>query len=301
MRIDLLFLAFASRSTIALTIFGVLLVLGGLLYLSARGELKGRRTARIPAAMRPGSSDEALERKVLERYLIVGAVTTLAMAIWLPAYWLREPTRLEGKRVAFEQREVAEGEDLYQSLCSSCHGEALEGMPRQVPLGDEQVTVAEPPLRYIYTRYDAAGRSEEEIYRILHDAISKGRPGTVMPTWSLAYGGSLNSAQIENIILYIREQQVEFPAPEENATGEELFAAYCAECHGVDADGEGGVGPNLRVALARLNEGEIRDILLNGRMRSDNPTHGYSMPAWAMLGEDAIDSLFDFIVSIQEG
>lgn len=290
-----------SRVTIALTIFGVLLLLFGLLYLTARGELKGKRKARIPAALRPGASDEHLERRVLERYLIVGAITTLAMSIWIPAYWLREPTRLDSKRAAFVEREVAEGEDLYESLCSSCHGENMEGSPRQVFFGDEQVSVAEPPLRYIYSRYDAAGRSEDEVTEILRSAISKGRPGTVMPTWSLAYGGSLNSAQIDNIILFIQENQEDFPAPEPGASGKELFAANCATCHGPRGDGEGGVGPNLRVASQRISQQEIREIIEVGRMRSENATHGYSMPAWAVLGEDAVDALIEFVMSIQEG
>jgi mono/diheme cytochrome c family protein len=294
-------LAFESRATIAYTIAGVVLLLGGLLYLSARGEIKGRRKARVPAALRPGQSDEALERRVLERYLIVGAITTLAMAVWLPAYWLREPTRLDNKRAAFIERESAEGESLYLSLCATCHGEQMEGLPRSVTLAGEQVTVAEPPLRYIYSRYDAAGRSEQEIDQLLLDAISQGRPGTVMPTWSMAYGGSLNSAQIENLIIYIQSQQEEFPKPERGATGAELFAANCATCHGPNADGEGGVGPNLRVALSRMSPEAIRETLLNGRIRSEHATFGYSMPSWAVLGEDAIDALLDFIVSIQEG
>lgn len=295
-------LALGSRVTIAATIFGVLLIMGGLLYLTARGELRGKRKARIPAAMRPGSTDEALERTVLERYLIVGTVTALAMAVWLPAYWLREPKRLDAKRAAFIEREVTEGEMLYKNYCSTCHGLNLEGSPRTVKLADEQVTVAEPPLRYIYARYDAAGRSKEEIDQILLDAISKGRPGTVMPTWSLAYGGSLNPAQIENLILFIQSaQDTEFPVPEKGATGAEIFAANCATCHGVDADGVGGVGPNLRVALSRMSETELRETIFNGRMRGEHPTQGYSMPSWAILGDDAIDALFDFIVSIQEG
>jgi len=295
------FMAFASRVTIAYSIAGVLIVLGGLLYATARGELKGSRKARIPAALRPAPNDETLERRVLERYLIVGAVTTMAMAVWLPAYWLREPTRLDNKRAAFIERERAEGEALYTSLCSSCHGANLEGSPREVTLSGEQVRVDEPPLRYIYSRYEAAGRSEEEINQLMLDAISKGRPGTVMPTWSLAYGGSLNSAQIENIIVFIQSAQDTFPAPAKGATGAQLFAANCAGCHGVEADGVGGVGPNLQVALSRMSEAELLDTIRNGRMRGEHPTQGYSMPAWAALGDDAIDALFDFIVNIQEG
>lgn len=280
-----------------LTAFGLLVIIFGLLYLTARGELKGKRRAYIPAAMRPGASDEALEKRVLERYLIVGAVATMVMAIWLPGYWLREPTRLDNKRAAFEAAEVAEGEELYASLCAQCHGQDGEGLPRLVPLNGEQVNVAEPPLKYIWSRYRAAMRSDDEIYQLVYEAIAKGRPGTVMPTWLVAYGGSLNSAQVENVILYIQSIQDEYPEPDADATGEELFDANCAICHGPGGSGEGGVGPNLRVALERLSLEELHEVLYTGRLN----TNRYSMPSWAVLGEDALDKLVNYVVGIQEG
>jgi mono/diheme cytochrome c family protein len=290
-------LALDGRVTMAASVFGVLIVLGGLLYISARGELKGKRKSRVPAALRPAPGDDVLERRTLERYLMVGAVTTLAMAVWLPAYWLREPTRLDNKRAFFLEQAVKEGEDLYQSLCSSCHGEQLEGTPRQITVDGESLQVAEPPLRYVYSRYLAAGRTEDEVNLLLLDAISKGRPGTVMPTWSLAYGGSLNSAQIDNVIEYIRTEQIDFPEAEAEATGAELFAANCALCHGTEADGVGGVGPNLRVAFQRLTRAEVRETIHTGRLN----TNRYSMPAWAALGDDALDALVGYLASIQEG
>ena len=290
-------LALEPRTTMALTIFGVLLLLGGLLYLSARGELKGRRTARVPAAMRPAPPDEELERRVLERYLSIGAIATLAMAIWIPVYWLREPARLEKKGAAFLEQDITEGGELYAALCASCHGEDAKGAPRQVAVNGEQLNVAEPPLAYAYARYRAAGRSDDDIRQLLYQAIAQGRPGTVMPTWLLAYGGSLNSAQVESLLRYLESIQEEFPEASTSATGEELFEANCAQCHGVGGTGEGGVGPNLRVALQRHSVDEIRDIIESGRINWNR----YSMPPWAALGEDAVDRLVRYVLSIQEG
>ena len=59
--------------------------------------------------MRPAPQDEELERRVLERYLSIGAIATLAMAIWIPVYWLREPARLEKKGAAFLEQDITEG------------------------------------------------------------------------------------------------------------------------------------------------------------------------------------------------
>ncbi|MFP5225766.1 MAG: c-type cytochrome [Actinomycetota bacterium] len=288
-------LALSSRTTIALTVAIVLLLIGGLLYVTARGEIKGKRKARIPAAMRPGSSDADLEKSVIERYLLVGALTALGIAIWMPLYWLKEPSRLAGKQQFFLEREVAEGQDLYLSLCSTCHGQEAQGSPRTVFIDGKQFQYAEPPLKYAYSRYRQAGRNEEDITQLLHDAIARGRPGTPMPTWSLAYGGPLNSAQVENIMLWLQSIQEDFPKPDAGATGEQLFAANCAICHG--KEGQGAIGPNLQVAFDRLTREQVRTAIHEGRLNTNRP----SMPAWAGLGDRAIEKLIDFIASIQKG
>jgi mono/diheme cytochrome c family protein len=272
-------LALSSRTTIALTVAIVMLLIGGLLYVTARGELKGKRKARVPAAMRPGSSDADLEKSVIERYLMVGALTALFIAVWMPLYWLKEPSRLAGKQQFFLEREVAEGHDLYLSLCATCHGEEAEGSPRTVFIDGKQYQYAEPPLKYAYSRYRQAGRNEEDITRLLHDAISRGRPGTPMPTWALAFGGPLNSAQVENIMLWLQTIQEEFPKPSPDESGADLFAANCAICHGTE--GEGAIGPNLQVAFDRLTRDEVRRAIHEGRLNIDRP----SMPTWAGLGD----------------
>lgn len=293
--VSIVYLALESRTTIALTVFGVLLLVGGLLYVTARGELKGKRISRVAPAMRPGASDEDLEKSVIERYLIVGALASLFIALWMPGYWLKEPSRLAGKAKFFHEREVSEGEALYESLCSSCHGADAEGSPRKVFIDGEQYDFAEPPLKYIYSRYAAAGRNDGDITQLMYDAINRGRPGTPMPTWGLAFGGELNIAQVDNLVLFLKDIQVVFPKAPKDATGAELFAANCAICHGVD--GGGAIGPNLQVALRRLTPDQLTKVLHEGRLNINRP----SMPAWAALGDDALGKLVNFITSIQKG
>lgn len=289
-----------SRVTTALIIGGGIALFGLLLVITAAGELRGRRKAKVPPSMRPGASDEELERRVLTRYLAWGAAATILMAFWMPLYWLREPTRLETKATQFDDQMIHEGERLYEEFCLRCHGRDGVGTIQSVQVEGNPQDYVEPPLAYMFARYKAAGRSEDAIRQLMLDAINRGRPGTPMPTWGAAFGGPFNTFQVDSVTMYLESIQEAFPEPS-TATGEELFVENdCIVCHGVDGsglDGDGNptVGPNLQVALQRLSLDEVRHTLLEGRLNTERP----SMPAWAALGEDAINELVDFIVSIQ--
>ncbi|HEX9774609.1 MAG TPA: c-type cytochrome [Actinomycetota bacterium] len=296
-------LAVDQRVTTALVVAGGIALFVLLLVMSASGELRGRRTAKVPPSMRPGPSDEALEKRVITNYLAWGGAATMLMALWLPAYWLREPTRLADAESRFVEREVTEGAHLYEEFqCVTCHGKAGSGGVQPLVINGVSRNMAEPPLRYIYSRYTASGRTEEEITQLIYDAINRGRPGTPMPTWSLAFGGPLNSAQIDNLVVYLQDIQEDFPAADPDAKGRELFEANCAICHnGLDDEGKatitgaGGVGPNLTVAFERLSRAEVEAVIRKGRLNTNRP----SMPSWEALGDDAIEALVRFIQSIQ--
>jgi len=327
-----LFTPFAinSRVATALVVAGGIAIFGFLLIVSAAGELAGRRKAKVPVGFRPAPSDEELEGRVWERTLLYGALTTILVAVWLPVYWLREPTRLAEKKVKFSEFSIDEGRKLFAGdgsatnpvgFCARCHGPGGEGTIQQITIENGTTSVAEPPLKYIYSRYKAAGRSEDDITQVIYDAINHGRPGTLMPTWSLAFGGSMNSAQIDDLVAFIRSIQKVFPnqqfAPP-GQTGAQIFANNCAVCHGhigtqdpatgvypqmgtghSDTGTNGALtltpGPNLTVALTRLSLDQLRTTIEHGRLN----TNRYSMPAWAALGKDAIDALVTFIQSIQ--
>ena len=75
-------------------------------------------------------------------------------------------------------------------------------------------------------------------------------------------------------------------------SGQQMFASYCAPCHGVDGRGRGPVAPALKIAPADLtllswsNHGKFPDthvvtVLQNG---SDLPAHGTAlMPVWGPI------------------
>lgn len=325
-------LAIDQRVGAALVVVGALAIFGFMLVVSALGEIRGRRTALVPPSMRPAPSDEELERSVLERTLAWGALITIVIALWLPAYWLREPKRLAEKKHNFSEFSIEEGRKLFSGdphnpedpgFCARCHGPNGEGTIQPVSIEGGSATLAEPPLAYIYSRYKAAGRNEDEITQLIYDAVNRGRAGTPMPTWLIAFGGPMNSAQIDDLVAYIRSIQKVFPqddfAPPER-TGEQLFAANCAVCHGhIGRQAEDGTypimgtgmtdggqiggslsetpGPNLTVAMKRLSISLLRSTIERGRLN----TNRYSMPAWSALGHDAIDKLVQYILKIQKG
>jgi mono/diheme cytochrome c family protein len=300
-------LALDARATAGLAVVGGLALFVLLLLITASGELRGRRVAKVPSAFRPAPSDEELESKVFERAVLWAALCSIFIALWLPLYWLREPTRLDQKAAKFNRIALEQGEEIYSEFCATCHGEEAEGLSRTVTINGKELQYAEPPLAYLYDRYRKAGRNEEEINQIVYDAINRGRPGTPMPTWALAFGGPLNTYQVDTLVDWLRSIQV--PVDEKvfrgmNSTdGEEIFKANCAICHSPpgwegndELVGTGGVGPNLRSVLTQLNLFEVRTAIEQGRLNINRP----SMPTWAAFPSTAIDALLKFIVSIQE-
>ncbi|HEX9696277.1 MAG TPA: c-type cytochrome [Actinomycetota bacterium] len=296
------------------------------IFLIASAMSSRRRTSEIPWAIRPGPSDDELESKTLPRFLAIGSIFLLFLSVWLPGLWLREPTRIDLKVDQFLIESTHRGEIIYaesappdargahfSANCASCHG--TDGGGGVQPF-KEIFTYAEPPLKYLVSRYKAAGRNDEEIRLIMYDAIERGRPGTRMPTWGQSFGGPLNAQQIDDVVNFIYSIQEPIPgAGDVKATAEaggQLFDANCAVCHmhKDPATGEvvwqhtdpktgqiirGGVGPDLREAFAQLGADEVRATIHNGRINYNRP----SMPTWAFLGDSAIDALVAFLQSLQ--
>jgi mono/diheme cytochrome c family protein len=307
-----------DRVTTAIIVSVAIVAFFAFLVITALGGPRTRK-GEVPSGFRPGPSDADLERRVLDRWVAYGMVSTVFMAVFLPVYWLREPTRLSLKENQFQRESVTRGEEIFgpaspDSLralgCAECHGLGGSGGNRTFTIVDREtgqsktVAYAEPPLMLAVARYTAAGRSVDEVKLLMRDAIERGRPGTPMPTWSLAFGGPLNSQAIDDIMNYLLSIQVVPPKLSGDAAknGEQIFLANCAICHTPqDAKGNfldpgaGSLGPNLTIEFQRNAEARILDIIKKGRLNVDRP----SMPAWAHLGDEAIQALVNFIKSIQ--
>ena len=257
---------------ITLLVVGMLAVLILLLLNSRRGR---RAIEDIPPAMRPGYSDEELERRVLERYMAWGIVLTAFFAIFLPLYWIREPARLTQVSEAAAVESFTQGEALFQENCASCHGQNAEG-GGAASTYDPADSWPAPNLTTIEKRYEGTPPASD-IRDYVTQTIRRGRPGTPMPAWGSAYGGPMTDRQIDSIVDWILLQQKAEVAEADqasNLTGEELFQQNCVKCHGENL--EGFIGPSLVGLFERHNRETVLGILQNGIYLAN----GVSMPPW---------------------
>lgn len=186
-----------------------------------------------------------------------------------------------------------DGARLYMTHCAACHGDAGNGgvgIPLALPSFLESVDD-----------------------QFLRQTIRLGRPGRVMP----AFPG-LGDAQLNAIVGHIRGWSGK-PAPEFASTpvkgdpqhGKELFASYCAGCHG--EMGEGGTGTGVTFSrhrklpiiapalnnpgfLAAASDEMIKHTLEFGR--EGTPMRSFLVQG---LSEQDINDLVSAIRSMQNG
>lgn len=216
----------------------------------------------IPKALRPGQPDEVLEGRRLERIMIYGVLSTLALAAFIPAYWLPETGRQEkfqehqdetsierGFKVfgapplleEAEQGGPAKFKDVEAAIalgmnCAQCHGPAVEGTPEETwaagglapnrfvdPITGNKVDYVAPPLNTVFTRWD------EEVIRF---TIERGRPGTPMPAWGVDYGGSMTVQMVDDVMAWIKTLPGNNEAPgeiSEDCEDPEPFDLKCGQ------------------------------------------------------------------------
>lgn len=114
-----------------------------------------------------------------------------------------------------------------------------------------------------------------------------------------ACGGDDNTADNEpentpvaNVSTYTDEQVTE---------GGIDYGTYCTACHGPDAQGLEGVGPNLLISenVQNWSDAELHTFIVNGRA-ADHPDNvsGIAMPArggFPNLRDDQIDNIIAFL------
>jgi cytochrome c oxidase cbb3-type subunit 3 len=179
-------------------------------------------------------------------------------------------SHLPGKPKAEERwvppAQITDFNQLYSQNCAGCHGKdgRLGSAP---PLND--------PLYLAVANADA-----------LREVTAKGVAGTAMPAFAEQSGGSLTDKQIDALVEGMRSQwgrQKDFAdaalppyslqdavnsgsGPGDTQRGANVFASYCARCHGADGRGAalGGsvVNPNF---LALASDQSLRTTTIVGR------------------------------------
>lgn len=267
-----------------------------------------RITLGIPRAMRPGTPDDVLEGRRLERILWGGVVSTIAISVFIPVYWLPESSRHEAFVERFDEEALHRGAFVYNVPpplpedisavefkeveeeialgmgCANCHGG--EGSGGEVPGGftdpftGKIVRYTAPPLNNVFTRWD------EEIVRF---TIERGRPGTPMPTWGVQYGGPMTPQMVSDVMVYLKSlpgnqnppegisSSCEDPSESQSEScGAEIFAARCAVCHGPQGQGkeEEGLSPE---EIEQLTGEEFVDL---ATLQKDYPDVYQQIGTW---------------------
>ncbi len=300
-----------GSGTVPLLILIVALVGFGLAYfVVGPGKRSGpKRNADIPLAMRPYHADEELETTGMERAMAWGVALAVFASLFIPLYWLIEPTRINNAVDDFYEADVAAGRAEYQNACASCHGVNLEGGSAPHPSPDVDAPWPAPALDNIVARY-ADSEIVPDVREFILLTLIHGRPGTPMNAFGVAGGGVYSDNQLEQITTYILSVQTgEIPEAQAfvGRSGEDVFEVSCARCHGPNA--EGYVGPQLWNVYERYGwSGEddeslvqarnaVRQVLQEGRNLPGNAP----MPSFALeLTDDAIEAVIDHIESFQD-
>jgi mono/diheme cytochrome c family protein len=236
----------------------------------------------IPRALRPGQPDETLEGPRLERIMVWGLLSTLAIAIFVPAYWLGEVQRQEHFVTRFSDESVERGRIIFNTPpelpegsdpiafrrvereislgmgCARCHGApevpdvpieqvAAGGLAQGgfVPPGStKKVDYTAPPLNTVFTRWD------EEVVRF---TIERGRPGTPMPAWGVEFGGPMTDQMISDVIAWLHT----LPG---NQTAPEGISEDCAKPSKADRKSCGQEIFSARCAVCHAPDGHGKEV-----------------------------------------
>jgi mono/diheme cytochrome c family protein len=232
------------------------------------------RLERVPPALRPGDTDDFLESDRISSIIRWGAIATIAMAIFLPVYWLQEAGERRSTEEEFLEHSIDRGRYYFAMRedpvtgdhpskgsahpagepfeCARCHGSNLEGGTNEFvdPNTGQRRTVAVPELKHIFSRYQTPPAGYRDAREYIKTVIERGRTdgilgvGYDMPSWGVEYGGPLTDQLIEDLINYLESVQetgaVQTQGP---VDGQAIFAQFCATCHG--QNGSGGVGPAM--------------------------------------------------------
>jgi mono/diheme cytochrome c family protein len=183
---------------------------------------------------------------------------------------------------------LATGQALFIKNCAPCHGQFGEGGPNPA-----LPSFIIPPIsssEFLKTRDDTT----------LQAIIAQGQPNFGMSPFGTAFGGPLESSDIDLIVAYLRSWEanppvtsppaIEQPTPGSIAlSGVEIYSQLCAQCHGLS--GEGGLGSTLNTPEYRQGSTDqnIFDAINLGEASTP-------MIAWGkFLSADQIDQLVQFI------
>jgi cytochrome c1 len=184
--------------------------------------------------------------------VMAGVVTAALIILAVGAYVILEPTRETFAADRQLNQNVRSGATLFTANCARCHGPTGTGH-----IGPN-LHLNEFAARYKWNPNDPADMAR--MRALVVNTITRGRPGTLMPTWSQDDGGPLNETQISNLadLIMTNGWQYVVPAPAAagaaptgaETAGQAAMTKYgCGACHTIQGvpNATGTVGPNLNL------------------------------------------------------
>lgn len=172
---------------------------------------------------------------------------------------------------------------LYQQNCSGCHGNNGKNGPAP-PIGD--------PI-YLAVADDAT------IRRIASDGV----PGTSMPAFAQSAGGMLTDKQIDALATGIRSRwsnprvldgvnppPYSVQAMGDSSRGAQVYAVYCASCHGPKGVGGAKAGSIIDGSfLALTSDQGLRTLVIVGHAEFGFPDWRNDVPGRPMSAQEISD------------
>jgi cytochrome c oxidase cbb3-type subunit 3/ubiquinol-cytochrome c reductase cytochrome c subunit len=173
---------------------------------------------------------------------------------------------------------------LYRENCSGCHG--TEGM------NGPSYPLANPEYQALVDE------------QVLHQVVANGLPGTLMPAFSIRAGGSLTDEQVNALVHGMRTawykagaaggpnpQPYKAAQPADAAHGRQVYATYCASCHGVAGQaGKSKAGSITEPAfLSLVSDQVLRTVVIAGRPDIGQPDWRNTLPGHPMSDQEVTD------------
>lgn len=247
---------------------------------------------RSPASTVPGSLMPALDLNEQEIDLLTMYMLSLRRR-GLPDVFLPKD---RVKAMRFGAREfLTEPATVYSTICSSCHGASGKGA--RFPGNPPNPSITNPDFLAI--------ASDDYLYA----TIARGRTGRPMLAWGEGERG-LGDAEIRGLVAYIRQLGggVQFVSDGRPArwvsgdapTGERLYKANCAGCHG--AIGGGGEGPAIGNASFLTAATDTFLVETISRGRTGTIMQGFATPNTVRpaLTRAEIESIVAFIRTLEK-
>jgi cytochrome c oxidase cbb3-type subunit 3 len=198
------------------------------------------------------------------------------------------------RAMRFGAREFASnGETIFTAVCSSCHGATGNGtrFPGLVP---------NPSI----TNPDFLTLASDDFLLL---TIKSGRPGRPMLPWGERENGFTDD-EIRSVVAYIRQlgggvQFVPDTMPQiwaggDVATGERLFTANCAGCHGKNAIGGEGPAIGNKAFLAAATDSYLVGTITRGRRGTVMQGFATPSPIRRVLTQSEIEAIVVYLRSL---